>query len=138
MCFVLILVFTLSLVSDVSPFSRKVLYVNFISPRIRNSKYKVLFFRIAGWVSVEQFLKVAGLVGLARSRVAYDLLMLAQSLKDIHIAETFSKLKTVATPSRMGLTPRLIFDMSRSCWDLDVQANAERLCEYLETERPVL
>ena len=42
MCFVLILVFTLSLVSDVSPFSRKVLYVNFISPRIRNSKYKVL------------------------------------------------------------------------------------------------
>ena len=48
MCFVLmllwILVFTLSLVSDGSPFSRKVLYVNFISPRIRNSKYKVLFF----------------------------------------------------------------------------------------------
>ena len=36
--------FTLSLVSDVSPFSRKVLYVNFISPRTRNSKYKVLFF----------------------------------------------------------------------------------------------
>ena len=44
MCFVLILVFTLSLVSDVSPFSKKVLYVYFISPRIRNSKYKVLFF----------------------------------------------------------------------------------------------
>ena len=43
MCFVLILFFTLSLVSDVSPFSR-VLYVNFISPRIRNSKYKVVFF----------------------------------------------------------------------------------------------
>ena len=46
MCFVLmflwILVFTLSLVSDVSPFSRKVLYVNLISPRIRDSKYKVL------------------------------------------------------------------------------------------------
>ena len=46
MCFVLmflcILVFTLSLVSDVSPLSRKVFYVNFISPRIRNSKYKVL------------------------------------------------------------------------------------------------
>ena len=48
MCFVLmflwILVFTLSLVSDVSPFSRKVLNVNFIfiSPRLRNSKYKVL------------------------------------------------------------------------------------------------
>ena len=46
MCFVLmflwILVFTLSLVSDVSPFSRKVLYVNCISPSIRNAKYKVL------------------------------------------------------------------------------------------------
>ena len=46
MCFVLmylwILVFTLSLVSDFSPFSRKVFYVNFISPRIRISKYKVL------------------------------------------------------------------------------------------------
>ena len=46
MCFVLILVFTLSLVSDYSPFSRKVLYVNYISPRIRNSKYKVLFFQM--------------------------------------------------------------------------------------------
>ena len=46
MCFVLmflwILVFTLSLVSDVSPFSRKVQNVSFISPRVRNSKYKVL------------------------------------------------------------------------------------------------
>ena len=28
--------------------------------------------------------------------------------------------------------------MSRSCPDLDVQVNAERLCEYLRTERPVL
>ena len=28
--------------------------------------------------------------------------------------------------------------MSRSCWNLDVQANAERLCEYWRTERPVL
>ena len=43
-CFVLILVFKLSLVSDVSPFSGKVLYVNFISPRTRNAKYKVIFF----------------------------------------------------------------------------------------------
>ena len=46
--------------------------------------------------------------------------------------------KRVATPSRMGGTPGLLFDMSRSCWDLDVQANAERLCQYLRTERPVL
>ena len=47
MCFVLmflwILAFTLSLVSDVSPFSMKVLYVNCISPRIRNTKYKSSF-----------------------------------------------------------------------------------------------
>ena len=31
-----------------------------------------------------------------------------------------------------------LFDMSRSCWHLDVQANAERLCDDLRTERPVL
>ena len=43
-----------------------------------------------------------------------------------------------ATPSRMGLTPGVLFDMSRSCRDLDVQVDAERLCEYLRTERPVL
>ena len=35
--------------------------------------------------------------------------------------------KTLATPSRMGVTLGLLFDMPRSCWDLDVQANAERL-----------
>ena len=34
----------LSLVSDVSPFSKMILYVNLISPRLRNSKYKILFF----------------------------------------------------------------------------------------------
>ena len=28
--------------------------------------------------------------------------------------------------------------MSRICWDLDVQANSERLCEYLRAERPML
>ena len=39
-----ILVFTLSLVSDASTFSRKVLSVNCISPRIRNTKCKVLSF----------------------------------------------------------------------------------------------
>ena len=47
LCIVLILwilVFALSLVSDVSPFSRKVSFVNCISPRIRNTKYKVLSF----------------------------------------------------------------------------------------------
>ena len=25
----------------------------------------------------------------------------------------------------------LLFDMPSSCWDLDVPANAERLCDYL-------
>ena len=74
----------------------------------------------------EQFLEVAGLDGPARCRVAYDLLKLAQGQKDVHIAETFSQPKTAVTPSRKGLTPGLLFDMSRSCWDLDVQANAER------------
>ena len=93
--------------------------------------------RIAGWVSDEQFLDVAGLDGPARNRVAYDLLKLAQSQNDIHVAEIFSQPKTLAMSSRMGLTPGLIFDMSRSLWDLDIQAN-ERLCEYLQTERPVL
>ena len=78
-------------------------------------------------VSDEQFLEVAGLDGPARSRVAYDLLKLAQSQSVVHIAETFSQPKTVATPNRMGLTFGLLLDMSRSCWHLDVQANAECL-----------
>ena len=82
-------------------------------------------------MSDEQFLEVAGLFGPARCRVPYDLLELVQSQHDVHSAETLSQPKTVETPSRMGLTVGLIFNMSRSCWDLDVQANAERLCEYL-------
>ena len=94
--------------------------------------------RIAGWVPDEQFLEVAGLDGQARCLVAYDLFILVQSQNDVHIAETFSQPKTVATPSRMGLTPGLLFDMSRSCWDLHVQANAEGVCEHLRTDRPVL
>ena len=94
--------------------------------------------QIAGWVSDEQFLEVAGLDGPARSRVAADLLKLVQSQNEMHIAETVSQPKTVARPSRMGLTLGLPLDMSRSCWDLDVQAHAERLYEYLRTERPVL
>ena len=94
--------------------------------------------RIAGGVSDEQFLKFAGLDEPARNRVAYDLLKLGQSLNYIHVAEIFSQPRTVATSSRMGLTPGLIFEMSRSCWDLDVRTNAESLCAYLQTERPVL
>ena len=94
--------------------------------------------RIAGWVPDEQFLEVAGLDGQARCLVAYDLLILGQSQNDVHIAETFSQPKTVATPSRMGLTPGLLFDMSRSCWDLHAQANAGGVSENLRTERPAL
>ena len=56
----------------------------------------------------------------------------------MHIAEIFRQPKATVTPSRVGLTPGVLFDMSRNCWDLDVQANAERTCEYLRTERPVL
>ena len=78
--------------------------------RVANKSSDPVLSRIAGWVSAEQFLEVAGLDGPARSRTDYDVL----------------KLGTVATPSRMGLTPALLFDTSRSCWDLDVQANAER------------
>ena len=70
--------------------------------------------------------------------LAYDLLKLDQSQNDVRVAETFSQSKKVSTPSRLGLTPGLLLDKPRSCWNLDVQANAERLCEYLRTERPVL
>ena len=106
--------------------------------RVANKSNDPVLSRIAGCVTDEQFLEVAGLDGRARRRAAHDLLELGQSQDDVHIAETFSQPKTVATPSRMRLTLGLLFDMSRSCRDLDVQANAERLCEYLRTERPVL
>ena len=48
---------------------------------------------IAGWLSDEPFLEVAGLDGPARRRVAYDLLKLAQSQNDVHLAETSSQPK---------------------------------------------
>ena len=94
----------------------------------KHIEYLVLS-RIAGWVPDEQFLEVDRLDGPARCREAYDLLKLEQSQNDVHIAETFSQSKTAVTPSRVGLTLGLLFDMSRSWWDL-----AERLCEYLRTE----
>ena len=52
--------------------------------------------------------------GPARGRVAYDLLKLGQIVNYVHIAETFSQPKTAVTPSRKGLTPGLLLDMSRS------------------------
>ena len=88
--------------------------------RLSNKSNDLVLSRIAGWVSDEQFLEVAGLDGPARRCVVYDLLKLEQSQNDVHIAETFSQPKTVATPSRRDLTPGLLFDTSRSCWDLDV------------------
>ena len=106
--------------------------------RVANTSNDPLLSRNAGWVPDEQLLEVAGLDGPAPCRGSYDLLKLGQSHNVVHSAETSSQPKTVAAPSRMGLTPGLLFDMSRSCWDLDVQANAERLCEYLRNDRPVL
>ena len=103
--------------------------------RVANKSNDPLLSRIAGWVHDEQFLEVAGLDGPARCRVAYELLKLEQSQNGVHIADTFSQPKTATTPSRMGLTPGLLFDMSRSCWNLDAQANAEGLCEYLQTDQ---
>ena len=40
----------------------------------------------------------------------------------------------MATARRMGVTPGLVFDMSRSCWDPNVRANTERLCKYLQRD----
>ena len=91
------------------------LLVRLVRERVANTSNDPVSNRIAGWVSDEQFLEVVGLNGRARSRAAYDLWKLGQSQNDIHIAETSSQPKRVATPSRMGLTPGLLFDMSRSC-----------------------
>ena len=66
--------------------------------------------RITGWMLTEQFLKTVGLDGPARDRV----LKLGQSQHDVHIAEIFRQPKTAVTPSRMGLTPGLRFDISGS------------------------
>ena len=110
----------------------------FEQERVANKSNDPVLSRLAGWVSDEQLREVAVVDGPARSRVAYDLLKLGQRQNDVHIAETFSQPKTVATPRRMGLTPGLLFDVSRCCWDLDVQSSPERVCEYLRTERPVL
>ena len=66
---------------------------------------------IAGETSDEKFLDKS-----AREKVIYDLLKSEPSLNGIHVAEIFSQPKTVATSSRAGSTPGLVFDMSRSCW----------------------
>ena len=92
--------------------------------RVANKSNDPLLSRIAGWVPEKQFLEVAGLDGPARCRVAYDLLKLVQSQYDVHIAETPSQPKTAVAPSRMGRTLGSLFDVSRSCWDQDVQTNA--------------
>ena len=106
--------------------------------RVSNKSSDPVLSQSAGGVSDERFLEVPGLDGPARSGVVYDLLKLEQSLNDIHVAEIVSQPKTMATLSRTGLTHGLIFDMSRTCLDLDVQANSERQRGHLHTERPVL
>ena len=89
----------------------------FEQERVANKSSDPVLSRIAGETSDEQFLDMAGLDKPTRSRVVYDRLKLEQSLNDIHVAEIFSQPNKVATASRMDLTPGLIFDMSRSCWD---------------------
>ena len=106
--------------------------------RAANKSSDPVLSRSAGETSDAQFLEVAGLGRPARERIANDLLKLEQRLKDIHVAEILSPPKTMATISRMGLRRGLVFDTSCSCWDLNVRTNAERLCRYLQTERPVL
>ena len=103
--------------------------------RVANTSNDPLLSRIGGWVSSEQFLEVAGLDGPTRRSVAYDLLKPGQRQNDgsqrrFTLRRPSSQPKTVATPSRMGLILGLLFAMSRSCWDLDVQANTERQCEH--------
>ena len=68
----------------------------FEQERVANKLSDPLFGWIAGETSDEQFLvQVAGL----------------DRPNDIHVAEIFSQPKTMATASRMGLTPGLVFDM---------------------------
>ena len=56
--------------------------------RVAHKSSDLLLSRIAGGVSDEQFLEVAVLDGTARSRIAYDLWKLEQSLNDIHTAKS--------------------------------------------------
>ena len=107
--------------------------------RVANTSNALMLSRIAGWVPDEQFLEVAGLDGPARCRVAYDWLKFgAESERRFTLRRRSVNPRQRRRQGRMHLTPGLLFDVSRSCWDTDVQANAERLCEYLRTERPDL
>ena len=63
---------------------------------------------------------------------------LGQDMNDIHVDEIFSQPKRMATANRFGLALGLVFDMSRSCWNLNDQVDTERLWKYLQTERPML
>ena len=66
----------------------------FEQERVANTSNCFVLSRIAGWVSDEQFLEVAGVDGPARSLVTRDSLKLVQSQNDIHIAEASSQPKT--------------------------------------------
>ena len=52
-----------------------------------------------------------------------NMLKKGQSQNDVHIAEIFNQPKTAVTPSRVGLTLGLLFDMSRRWRTL-------KLCEW--------
>ena len=84
------------------------------------------------------FSEVAGLDRPASRRLACDLLKLEQSLNDNHVAEIFGQRKTMAMASRMGLTAGMAFNMPRTSCDLSDATNTERLCKYVQNERPVL
>ena len=106
--------------------------------RVANTSTDPVLIPIAGETCDEQFSEVAGLDRPARRRLACDLLKLEQSLNDNHVAEIFGQRKTMAMASRMGLTAGMASDMPRRCWDLNDGTNTERLCKYVQNERPVL
>ena len=60
----------------------------------------------------KQFLEDVYLEGQAQRRIAYGVLKSEQSLTKFYLAETLNHPETVATPSRVGLTLELLFDMS--------------------------
>ena len=106
--------------------------------RVANTSNDLVLNRIAGWVSDEQFLEVAGLDGLARNRVTYDVLKLGQKKNHIHAAGKSSQPKAVATPSRTGLAPGLRSSTCHAVAATSMFRRTLNVCEYMRTERPVL
>ena len=57
----------------------------------------------------------------------YDLMKLGRDLNNIQVAEIFSQPEVMATASRLDLTPGLVFNVPRCCWNLNDQVDAESL-----------